>query len=177
MSKPPAAMRTNERHPDKHFPPDEHLFRRVPLSLWQDRDERPGPDAVKLPDLSVGRSKYAHAEWLRFDAVKNQHYEEWGILGVKVEDIPPEFWDLAVDNYTFETRHDPQVNDYPHCEVRVFRNGAHVNLDDVLPEAIHLKWRLALLKKMRAIIEPYQVVPTRQNPPLSHKLEPLPTAT
>ena len=176
MSKPPAAMRTNERHPDKHFPPDEFLFRRVPLSQWDEPDARPGPDAVRLPDLSVGRSKYAHPEWLRFDVVKNQHYEEWGVLGVKVEDIPPAFWDLAVYLYTFETHHDPQANDYPHSEVRVFSNASHVQLDDVLHEEIHLKWRLVLLKKMRAIIKPYQLVPTRQNPPASHKLEPVPSA-
>ena len=174
MSKPPAAMKANERHPEKHFPPDEHLFRRVPLSQWDDPLAWPGADAVKLPDMSVGRSKFAHPEWLRFDVVKNQHYEEWGILGVKVEDIPPEFWDLAVYLFTFEPQHDPQPNDYPHSEVRAFNNSLHVRLDDVLPEEIHLKWRLALLKKMRAIIKPYQIVPTRQLAPVSHRLEPLP---
>jgi hypothetical protein len=94
------------------------------------------------------------------------------VLGVFVEDIPPQFWDLAIYQYTFEPRHDPQEQDYPHCEVRVFSNGEHVILDDVLPEEIHLKWRLALLRKMRAVIKPHQLVPTREKPPSSHKLEP-----
>ena len=176
MSKPPAAMRTEKRYADQHFLPDEYLFRRVPLSLWEDPNERPGPDAVRLPDLSVGRSKYAHPEWVRFDVVKNQHYQEWGVLGVLVDDIPPQFWDLAVYLYTFKTRHDPLENDYSHTEIRVFSNGKHVTLDEALPEEIHLKWRLILLKRMSAIIKPYQDVPCRQKPPSSQKLEPLPSA-
>jgi hypothetical protein len=176
-------MRTNGRHVDKRFAADEYLFRRVPPSVWEKPEERPGPDAVKLTDVSVGRRKYAHPEWLRFDVVKNQHYHEWGIIGFMVGDIPPSFWNLAVYLYTFETHHDPKENDYPHSEIRAFNNSEHieyregendVDLDKRLPEDIHLKWRIAMLKKMRVFLRPGQIIQTRQNTPTSHKPETLP---
>ncbi len=171
MSKPPAAMKTNGRPREPRFDPAEHLFRRVPLSIWDDPTERPGPEAVELPDMSVGRSKFGHAEWVRFDVVNGQHYEDWGILGVLVSDIPPRFWDLGVFQYTFVPCHDPEERDYPHSEVRAYNNGVHIRLADALPEDIHLKWRVALLREMDPIIKPRQKVPTREQPPRSHLLE------
>src|SRR5687767_11985017 len=122
MSKPPVAMRTNKRPVDPHFHPDECLFRRVPIWMWNDPAERPGPDAVDLPDMSVGRSKYGHAEWVRFDVVNDRHFADWGVLFVRVSDIPPKIWELGVYRYTFTATHQPLDDDYPHSEVR-----AHVN--------------------------------------------------
>ena len=103
MSKPPLAMRTNKRPPDPYFHPDERLFRRVPLLIWDDPADRPGPEAVELPDMSVGRSKYGHAEWVRFDVVNNRYFEEWVVLAVRVDDIPPQFWQHAVYQYKNHT--------------------------------------------------------------------------
>ncbi len=172
MSKPPLAMRTNGRNSDPYFHPDEFLFRRVPIRIWDDPSDRPGPEAIELPDISVGRSKYAHAEWVRFDVANNHHFEDWGVLAVQVRDIPPQFWTLGIYQFTFEPYHDPLEKDYAHSEIRAFSNGIPVRLNEELPEDLHLKWRLALLKVMEAVIKPNQLVSVRENPPVSYKLEP-----
>ncbi len=172
MSKPPVAMRTNNRPLDPYFHPDEYLFRRVPVSIWDDPADRPGPEAVELPDMSVGRSKYGHAEWTRFDVVNSYHFDTWGVLAVQVKYIPPQFWQHAVFKYTFTPSHDPLEKDYPHSEVRVYSNDIQIKLSETLPEDIHLKWRVALLNVMEPIIKPTQVIAIRENAPLSHKLEP-----
>jgi hypothetical protein len=172
MSSPPLAMRTDDRPHDPHFHPDEHLFRRVPLWLWDDPAEELGVEAVELPDISVGRSKYGHAEWVRFDVVKGRHYEDWGVVCVRVGDIPPEMWRDGVFHYEFRTCHEPLEKDYPHAEIRAYENDDHIDLASRLPEEVHLKWRERLLRKTRAIIKPYQKVVVRQAAPASHKLEP-----
>lgn len=172
MSKQPVAMRTNGRPLDPYFHPDERLFRRVPIWMWDDPADRPGPEAVELPDMSVGRSRYGHAEWVRFDVLNNHFFAEWGVLAVRVGDIPPKFWQLGVYQYTFHPSHEPLEKDYPHTEVRVYKNDTHISLDESLPEDIHLKWRLSLLEVMDAIIKPNQEVPVREAAPVSHKLEP-----
>lgn len=172
MSKTPEAMRRNGRNVVPHFDDDEHLFRRVPLSCWDDPDERPGVDAVELPDMSVGRSKYGHAEWVRFDVVNGRHYSDWGVISFKVGDVPPSYWDLGIYQFTFRAVHSPLDNDYPHSEVQVKKNGSHVLLAAELPEDVHLKWRIALLGHMTAVIRPSQIVRIRSNPPISHRLEP-----
>lgn len=45
-------------------------------------------DAIELPDMSVGRSRLAHPEWLRL--ARGCH--DWGIVGFEVEGIPKERW-------------------------------------------------------------------------------------
>lgn len=177
MSSPPACMRSNGRHPDTYFHPDEYLFRRVPLDLWDEPTDVAllDVDAVQLPDISVGRSKFGHPEWVRFDVVNGRYFEEWGILGVRVEDIPPEMFRDGVNRFTFGPNHMPLEKDYPHSEIRAFLNGNHVENSEDLPEDVHLKWRERLLREMRAIIMPRQKVVIRDTPPHSHRLEPFTT--
>jgi len=62
MSSPPIAMRANGRPEDPYFVAEEFLFRRIPTQIWDDPTEDLGIEAIELPDVSVGRSKYGHAE-------------------------------------------------------------------------------------------------------------------
>jgi hypothetical protein len=165
-------MRANQRHEDPHFHPDEYLFRRVPIALWDDPADRLEVDAVELPDISVGRSKYGHAEWVRFDVVNGRFYEDWGVVGVQVRHVPPKLWRDGFPKFVFRVRHDPDDRDYPHSEIRAFDNDKHVNMVDNLPEDIHLQWRERLLRVIQTIIKPYQRVKVREVGPVSHKLEP-----
>jgi hypothetical protein len=65
MSKiPPAMMMTKDKHVNPAFPSAEYLYRRIPLSLWGDAGAPLDVNAIELPDLSCGRSKYGHPEWL-----------------------------------------------------------------------------------------------------------------
>jgi hypothetical protein len=69
--------------------------------------------------------------------------------------------------------HAPLEKDYPHSEIRAFdEDGIHVQVADLLPDDIHLEWREHMLRKIKPIIKPYQRVQVRQNPPVSHIVEP-----
>jgi hypothetical protein len=133
-------------------------------------------EAIELPDremsISMGRSRYGHAEWVRFDTVNGRFHEAWGVFGVVVRNIPPQYWDSGVYKFTFSACHDPLERDYPHSEVRVFKNSMRVLLQSELPEDIELKWRYALLDVMETIIKPKHLVEVREKEPVSFKLEP-----
>jgi hypothetical protein len=170
-------MRADGRHLDPHFHQDEWLFRRVPTTIWDDPADELEVDAVELPDMSVGRSKHGHPEWTRFDVINNRHFEDWGIVGFQVGEIPPELWKEGVLHFEFLPHHAPLEKDYPHSEVRAFESGTHIDLEGNLPEDIHLKFRERLLRKTKTLIRPYQRVNIRQRPPASHHLEPFTVPT
>lgn len=167
MASPPAAMRRGGRHVDPHFHTDEHLL------LWEDPDDELPVGAVELPDMSVGRSKYGHAEWVRFDVGNHRHFEDWGVIAFRVGDIPTPEWKHGTFRDDFRPCHEPLDSDYPHSEVRAFENDVHITepLKDLLPEDVHLKWREKLLRQARVLIKRHQRVIVRQSPPVSHKLE------
>jgi len=64
----------------------------VPLVLWPSADDPVEVDAVQLPDMSVGRSRFGHPEWVRFDVGNNVHFEDWGVIGFRVRSIHPRLW-------------------------------------------------------------------------------------
>ena len=166
-------MHANKRPPNQNFHHDEYLFRRVPTWIWDDPAEELGLEAVELPDISVGRSKFGHAEWVRFDVIHNCHHEDWAVVGVMVERVPPAIWREGYPRLVFKTCHVPIERDYPHSEIQAFDDvGQHVNMIDLLPEEIHLEWREKLLREIETIIKPFQKVLVREDPPATHKLEP-----
>ena len=162
-------MRRNKRPAIPHFHGEEFLYRRVPLELWSDPGTPLGVNAIELPDMSVGRSKFGHPEWLRIDEVEGQlrHYDDWGVVGFRLQDIPPERWDVGVFKYQFAARHMPEEWNYPHSEVQVSHDGRHLQLVDELPDEIHLLWREILLHTITVFLKPYQRAAIRQNAPVS----------
>ncbi|MSQ97634.1 MAG: hypothetical protein EXR98_24220 [Gemmataceae bacterium] len=172
MSSPPVAMRANGRREDPNFHNEEYLFRRIPTTLWDDPAEELDVDAVQLPDISVERSKYAHAEWARFDVLNDRYYDVWGIVAVQVQDIPPELWREGVFHFVFRVNHCPDDRNYPHAEIRAYENEVHVDQPGKIPEDVDLAWRERLLRKLQTIIKPHQIVRIRETAPVSHKLEP-----
>jgi hypothetical protein len=129
-------------------------------------------DAVQLPDISVGRSKYGHAEWTRFDVLNNRFHEDWGMVAVQVQDIPPELWREGVFHFVFKPHHCPEEKNYPHAEIRAYENDMHLEQAERIPEDVDLAWRERLLRKLQTIIKPHQKVIVREQAPASHKLEP-----
>ncbi len=160
----PAAMLKNGRQADQEFHPEEYLYRRVPLELWDEGDDPIEIDAVELPDMSVIRSKYGHPEWTRLQSEK---YLQWGVIGFQVQGIPPRLQHLGVFIWTFNPRHVPLHNNYPHSEVRAHENGVHINAKkkQLLDPDLHLRWREMLLRSIRKFIRPHEHVEIRQVPP------------
>ncbi len=176
MSNRPNAMEREDGEAEyPHFVADEVLYRRVPLILWPSKDDDIELDAIELPDMSVGRSKFGHPEWVRFDVVNNYHFEEWGVIGFEVRAIHPRFWVNGTDEFTFRPAHDPLDLDYPHAEVRVYLNARRVAVADAIPHHVQLKWRELLFREIWRVLRPYQEAAIRQQRPKSHHPEPIPS--
>jgi len=170
MSKIPKAMRQNDREANQVFARDEYLFRRVPLLLWDDPKDPLEVNAVELPDLSVGRSRFGHPEWLRLQ--NGEYLAGWAVVGFKVGDVPLERW---CDGYpfTFRTVHVPEELNYPHSEVQVSYLDKHIKLIEHLPPEDHLIWRQELLQHKRIFLRPHEGAVIRHEPPASHHPEPI----
>jgi hypothetical protein len=158
-------MLREERTPDPGFNPDEDLYRRVPLTHWDDKSDPLETDAIELPDMSVVRSKYAHPEWTRFDEHGNYAFEEWGIIAFRVGDVPPVLLHLGRFRWTFDVLHTPLKRVYPHSEVYAYEDGVHVSAKEKLDPNLHLRWRELLLRSIRKILGPYESIEVRQDPP------------
>ncbi len=150
MADEPDAMKQLGRSPDPTFHPEERLFRRFRP------DDVEGTtvavDAIELPDMSVNREKYGPPTWLLLD----EEHETWGVAGFRVKDIPPDIMHLGIIQYTFQAEHRPLHNNYPHSEVRAYKDGTHIDLkhsEDLDPEP-HLRWRERLQWKIRIAIQP-----------------------
>jgi hypothetical protein len=124
-------------------------------------------DAIPLPDVSVGRSKYGHPEWLRIDEdhLEDDNCSDWAVIGFAVKDIPAELVHQGVGTWTFGPVHVPKNNNFPHSEVQCQEAGQHVNAKARLDKDVHQRWRQKLLWKVRVFIRPYQEVDVPQDPP------------
>ena len=180
MSKIPPAMKQNRRFVDAHFVKTEYLYRRVPLDYWADAGDDLDVNAVELPDMSCGRSKYGHPEWLRLDVRDNGVYifrDGWGVIGFQIGDVPPERWDDGILRFTFSIVHEPDEWNYPHSEIRAFDGGVRIDVVEKLPELMHLEWRELLLREARVFLKPNQNAKTRDLAPKSHVPElPIPAS-
>jgi hypothetical protein len=151
-------MMTGGRAEVQEFADDERLFRRFhPNHL--DGDEV-AIDAVELPDMSVNRERFGPPAWLLLE----EEYADWGVLAFLVRDIPPhrQMWHQGVVPYTLEPKHVPLRHNYPHSEVRVYRDGMHIqrgsrqnpgNLHLLDPD-FHLRWREHIVLASRIVIRP-----------------------
>jgi len=165
-------MKRSGREPNPLFPRDEYLFRRVPLDLWDDPGDPLEVNAIELPDMFVGRSRFGHPEWLRIH--EGTYFAVWAVIGFQVGDVPPEQWKDGYPQFTFNTIHTPEELNYPHSEVQAFDGGKHIDLLDALPDDVHLKWRELLLRRVTIFLRPHQGATIRQTAPATHHPEPIP---
>ncbi len=173
--KPPGMLRFDghrDRGVDQTFPRDEVLYRRVPDSLWDDSEEPPFElDAIRMPDMSVGRSKYAHPEWLRLES---EAHAMWGVVGFEVGAVPAEMYADGV-RFAFRVQHDPLPRNYPHAIVMAFREGsnglAHVVSETDLPADRYLLWREKLRRATQVYLRMGEACRVRQSTPGSHRPE------
>ena len=109
------------RHPDQNFRDIERLFRRAHRDKMKS-DGKASFLAFELPDMSVSREDQSTAE----EARRGFRPENWGVVSIRVGDIPPrESLPQLNHSYRFRTRHVPDVGNFAHSEVRVWReNGA-----------------------------------------------------
>jgi hypothetical protein len=145
----PDEMLTRDRHPDPHFFPDELPYRRFRPDHLDGNSI--SIDAIELPDMSCNRQKYGPPEW----ALLFEGCEDWGVCGFAVKDIPQDQYFVGI-KYDFRPEHVPLRRNYPHSEVRVFRDNVRIaaaNAGQLVPAA-HLQWRQRLLWKTRVLLTP-----------------------
>ncbi len=150
MAELPEAMRQSGRPPDPQFDAEESLFRRFRPEDLEGRTL--AVDAIELPDMSVNREKYGPPTWLLLD----EAFETWGVASFMVQDIPTELIHLGTIQYTFGVEHCPTRNNYPHPEVRAYKDTEHIDLRhkaDLDPEP-HLRWRQRLQWRKRIVVQP-----------------------
>ncbi len=154
MAEIPDDMRTGSRHPDPVFNDEERLFRRFRPDDFDGAEV--APEAFELPDMSVNREKYGPPDWLMLD----EDFESWGVVGFKVKDMPrgKDMLHLGVIVYVLQAEHVPLRLNYPHSEVRIYRDRIRIcrekaNLALLEPE-FHLRWRERLSRVCRLVIEP-----------------------
>ena len=147
----PERMQRCGRRPVVDFEADEDLYRRFhPDSL---DGSTVAIDAIVMPDMSTMRQRFTEdAEWVLIDTTRRADFSSWGILAFRVGDIPDQIEHRGVFVYEFAAVHTPKRNNYPHTDVRAFREGRPVKAD--IPPELHLRFRNRLRCKIRIIKRP-----------------------
>ena len=124
----PEEIHWRDRSPDQAFAPDEVLYYRVPAF-----NERGQVDAahIRFPDTSVNRGKYSAPEHLLL--ANFPKFVEQKVARFVVRDIPPHV--SSGDRkriFGIRLEHDPirppqGEENYAHCEIRCFEDGARRN--------------------------------------------------
>jgi hypothetical protein len=146
----PQEMLRRNRPPDQEgFQDDEELFRAFEPGAWQ--GNRISIDAIGLPDLSVNWGKHGPPEWLLLLDV----FSGCGVGAFKVADVPKRLEHSGVYQYTFDLKHDPTENNYPHSVIQALdENGQHIQEERGLNPQVHLRWRNRLRQRIRLRIPP-----------------------
>jgi hypothetical protein len=154
MADVPPEMMTGERQPDPAFADDEILYRRFRPDDFDGGEV--APEAFELPDMSANRGKYGPPEWL----LLGEGFAGWGVGAFQVSDVPcdREQLHLGVIVYLLQAEHVPHRHNYPHSEVRVYREHVRIcrenhNLEFLDPD-FHLRWRERLSQCSWAAIPP-----------------------
>jgi hypothetical protein len=171
------ATTSPSRQPNQNFRDIERLFRRVHRANVKP-DGRASFLAFELPDMSVNREEYSTAE----EARKGFRPEDWGVVSIRVEDIPlRESLRHVNHDYRFRARHVPEVGNFSHSEVRVWREDGVVALlittrqteeflttdpdresprtgTDSLDPDFHMRWRKRLEWRCHAELRPIDEV-------------------
>src|SRR5437016_13046447 len=122
MAEIPPGMMTMGRPDDQDFAEDELLFRRFRPEDFDGGEV--APEAFELPDMSVNREKYGPPTWLLLE----EGCERWGVASFRVHDIPRErpVLHAGIVVYLLRPEHVPLRYNYPHSEVRIYRDRVRI---------------------------------------------------
>lgn len=130
------------------FPPDETLYRRcLPEHVL---DGRVLAEAFQFPDLSVLRSSECRdpddARWISVQELKPGEtlvvYDDWSVVGIRVGDVPNQVeGENGGKDYDVAIKHVPYDDLFPHSEIRLIKDGVHVQRSNKIPALIKRKIR------------------------------------
>jgi hypothetical protein len=155
MAEIPPEMMTMGRPADQDFADTERLFRRFRPEDFDGGEI--APEAFELPDMSVSREKFGPPQWLLLD----EACEGWGVASFQVQDIPRDraMVHVGVIAYILRPEHVPLRNNYPHSEIRIYRNSERIcrenNNIHLLDPEFHIRWREHLSMASKIAIPPH----------------------
>ena len=108
--------------PDQTFDADELFYYRVHPDLIQS-EETVDPIQVHCPDLSSNRERYSESWYVLYPRDKFGNFAVFRFPGSEVlpEVSSPQQGGGTPTTYAVRTVHDPEVDNYGHCETRLYR--------------------------------------------------------
>ena len=132
--------------PDPVFLPSERLFHRV-----KDEDvegENVLPSAIRLPDCSVNREKYALSPEVALQGYEDEFSH---VASMCAGDLPiPQTTEGSI-TWMFFVAHDPLVDNYSHTEVRLKKSDQSYDVKRSPRGAVRTTLKLLLAEKMTVI--------------------------
>ena len=128
----PAEMQTGDRVPVQEFDPDERGYHRVhPDTVGLDGTVDPAH--VQCPDLSSYRSKFSLPYYALYPRAENGHYAVFKFFYREVLPVvaSPDPSGGTPTEYAVRTVHDPEPDNYGHCETRLYRGEEHMRPNKV----------------------------------------------
>jgi hypothetical protein len=118
----PAELHAGGRKADPVFDPTEIFYYRVNPELIQ-TDGKLDPAHVQCPNLSSNRSKYSQPFFVLYP---RSTFENYAVFRFQLQLVPktvssPEASGGKPAVYTVDTAHDPEPENYGHCETRLYR--------------------------------------------------------
>jgi len=122
----PSDMYTGLRLPDSAFDAGESLYHRVEPTRIQDNGGV-DPVHVQCPDLSSNRSKYSQPFYVLYPRALFGHC---AVFRFRKEEVLAEVSSSHEGGtpvvYSVRTIHDPEPDNYGHCETRFYRADEHM---------------------------------------------------
>jgi len=140
---------------DPDFLVSEKLFFRCMLD-WIDERGRIKPAGIHFPDQSVNREKYSRCTdvLLPDGSQRSKAWVLWGVVVIRVEDLPPETRSAGDIAYRFTVEHDPLEDNYGHSELRVYKDGQRESNKKKIGSLVKKEYRTKLALRTRVIVQP-----------------------
>lgn len=154
MDELPASMHRNGRPADPHFAPEEQLFMRIPPGSTDEYGAL--ATAFRFPEQSVNREKYSGSpEWV---LLPRSRHGMCGILAFAVKDVrlclPPRDEDADGMRFDFRVEHTPMEDNYPHSDVRAYREDDPDTLARKVRSQVKQRFRMLLSERSRIVRRP-----------------------
>lgn len=148
-------MYRNGRPADPDFTPAEELYFRC-MRDSIDEGGRIKKANIHPPDQSVNREKYSCCTdvLLPDGSPRSKAWVLWGVVAIRVEDLPPETRSPGGIAYRFTVEHDPWEDNYGHAELRVYKDGQRESNNKRINSQVKKKYRTELARRTRVIVQP-----------------------
>ena len=145
-------MITGDRKPVLEFDPGERFFYRVDPQHIQ-ADGTIYPPNIHCPDLSSNRSKFSEDWHVLFPL---EEYSDYAVFAFTLAALPAT---VQVDQpgatiYEVHTVHSPEVDNYAHCETRLYRNSERMR-GDLINKTAKKQFRNKMSIALKMIREPH----------------------